>query len=74
MGFSKSSAKETVHSNTSLPQETREKSNIQPNFTPKQLEKEKKNPKFSRRKKNCKNQSRNKWGKNEEDYGKNQQN
>ena len=35
MGFSKSSAKETVHSNTSLPQETREKSNIQPNFIPK---------------------------------------
>ena len=27
MGFSKSSAKGKVHSNTSLPQETREKSN-----------------------------------------------
>ena len=27
MGFSKSSAKGEVHSNTSLPQETREKSN-----------------------------------------------
>ena len=74
MGFSKSSAKREVHSNTSLSQKTRETSNKQPNFTPKQLEKEKKNPKFSRRKKNCKNQSRNKWGKNEEDYGKNQQN
>ena len=35
MGFSKSSAKGKVHSNTSLPQETREKSNKQPNFTPK---------------------------------------
>ena len=32
MGFSKSSAQGNVHSNTSLPQETREKSN---NFTPK---------------------------------------
>ena len=35
MGFSKSSAKGKVHSNTSLLQETREKSNKQPNFTPK---------------------------------------
>ena len=35
MGFSKSSAKRKVHSNTSLLQETREKSNKQPNFTPK---------------------------------------
>ena len=33
MGFIKSSAKEKVHSNTSLPQETREKSNKQPNPT-----------------------------------------
>ena len=39
MGFSKSSAKGKVHSNTSLPQETRETSNKQPNFTHKQLEK-----------------------------------
>ena len=35
MGFSKSSAKGKVHSNTSLPQETRETSNKQPKFTPK---------------------------------------
>ena len=35
MGFSKSSAKWKVHSNTSLPQETREKSNKETNFTPK---------------------------------------
>ena len=35
MGFSKSSAKGKVHNNTSLPQEIREKSNKQPNFTPK---------------------------------------
>ena len=34
MGFSKSSAKRKVHSNTSLPPETRETSNKQPNFTP----------------------------------------
>ena len=41
MGFSKSSAKGMVHSNTSLPQETREKSNKQPNFTPKETRKRK---------------------------------
>ena len=49
--FTKSSAKGKVHSNTSLPQETREKSN---NLTlhRKQLEKEEmKNPRVSRRKK-----------------------
>ena len=49
MGFSKSSAKGKVHSNTSLPQETREKSD---NLTLhiKQLEKEEmKNPRVSRK-------------------------
>ena len=35
MGFSKSSARGKVHINTSQPQETGEKSNKQPNFTPK---------------------------------------
>ena len=35
MGFSKSSAKREVHSNTSLPQETRTMSNKQPRLTPK---------------------------------------
>ena len=45
MGFSKSSAKVKVHSNTSLPQETRETSNKQPNFTHKQLEKNNNNNK-----------------------------
>ena len=35
MGFSKSSAKGKIHSNTGLPQETREKSNKSPNSTPK---------------------------------------
>ena len=34
MGFSKSRAKNELHSNTSLPQETRETSNKQPKFTP----------------------------------------
>ena len=50
MGLSKSSAKGKVHSNTSLPQETGEKSN---NLTLhlKQLEKEEmKNPRVSRKK------------------------
>ena len=35
MGISKSSAKRKVHSNTGLPQETRKKSNKEPNSTPK---------------------------------------
>ena len=35
MWFSKSSVKGKVHSNTSLPQEAREKSNKYPNFMPK---------------------------------------
>ena len=52
MGHCKSSAKGKIHSNTSLPQETREKSNKLPNFTPKATRKKKemKNPKVSRRK------------------------
>ena len=40
MGFSKSSAKGKVHSNTSLPQETGEKSNKSPNSTPTATRKE----------------------------------
>ena len=35
MGFSKSSAKGKVHSNTGIPQETRKKSNKKPNSTAK---------------------------------------
>ena len=35
IGFSKNSAKREGHSNTCLPQETRETSNRQPNLTPK---------------------------------------
>ena len=33
MGFSKRSTKREIHSNTSLPQESRETSNKEPNFT-----------------------------------------
>ena len=39
MGFSKSSAKGKVHSNTSLPQETRETSNKKPNLKAKAIKK-----------------------------------
>ena len=51
MGHCKSSAKEKVHSNTGLPQETRKKSQIN-NLTLhlKQQEKEMKKPRVSRRK------------------------
>ena len=58
MGFSKNSAKGKVHSNTSLPQETREKSNTLPKSTPKATRKKKKemkNPRVSRRKEIIKN-------------------
>ena len=51
MGFSKSSSKREVYSNTILPQETRETSNRQLNFTPKTTRKRRtKNPEVSRRK------------------------
>ena len=54
MGCRKSGAKREVYSNMSLPQETRETSNKQPNFIPKASRKrrkeEMKNPKVSKRK------------------------
>ena len=51
MGCSKSSSKREVHSNTILPQETRNTSNKQPNLTPKAIrERRTKNPRVSRRK------------------------
>ena len=51
MGFSKSSYKREVYSNTTLPQEIRNISNKQPNLTPKAIrERRTKNPKVSRRK------------------------
>ena len=69
MGFSKSSSKRKVHSNTSLPQETREKSNNLI-LQLKQLEKEEmKNPKVSRRKEIIKIRAEKM-----KDYSKNQQN
>ena len=49
MGFSKGSAKGKVHSNTSLPQETEEKSNTLTSHLM-QLEEEMKYPRVSRRK------------------------
>ena len=70
MGFNTSSAKMEVHINTSLPQETRETSNKQPNFTPKSTGKRRIEELQSQQKeRNHKNQSRN-----EGDYSKNQQN
>ena len=53
MGSSKNSSKREVHSNTTLPQETRKTSNKQRNFTPKTIGKRKTNKqtkKISRRK------------------------
>ena len=44
MGFSKSSAKGKVHSNTSLPQETREKSNKHKSIPKAIRKREMKNP------------------------------
>ena len=50
MACSESRYKREVYSSTILPQETRETSNRQPNFTPKTTKKRTKTPKFSRRK------------------------
>ena len=44
MGFSKSNAENEVHNNRSLPQETRETSNKQPNFTHKATRKRRTKP------------------------------
>ena len=68
MGFSKSSAVGKVHSNTSLPQETGEKSN---NLTLhlKQLEKEEE-PQGQQKERNLKNKCK----RNKGDHSKNQQN
>ena len=50
VGWSKSSSKREVYSNTILPQETRNISNKQPNLTPKATREEQTKPKVSRRK------------------------
>jgi len=50
--MNKSNAKREVNKNTSLPQETRETTTKEPNFTPKATSKRRlKNPKVSRRNK-----------------------
>ena len=50
MGYSKSSSKKEVYSNTIQPQETRKISNKKSNFTLKELKKEERKPKVNRRK------------------------
>ena len=75
MGFSKSNAKGKVHSNTSLPQEIREKSNKLPKFTYKATRKRRNvEPQRQQKKRNHKIQGRNKLKRNKGDYSKNQQN
>ena len=69
MGFSRSSAKREIHSNASLPQETRETSNKQPNFTCKATRKRIiEEPQSKQKERTYKNQRRNKWKRNERDY------
>ena len=46
MGFSNRSAKREIHSNISLPQETRETSHKQPNFTSKATRNKRRTPKL----------------------------
>ena len=61
MGFSKSSSKREVYSNTVLPQETRKTSNRQSNFTPNKTGKRRtKNPQNQWKERNRKDPSRNK--------------
>ena len=61
MEFSKSSSKGKVHGNTSLPQETREKSNKRPNFIPKVTRKRRnEEPQGQQKERNHKNYGRNK--------------
>ena len=75
MGHCKSSTKGKVHSNTSLPQETKKKSKINnQTLHLKQLEKEEmKNPRVSRRKELLKNSGRKKCKINKRDHSKNHQ-
>ena len=75
LGFNKSSAKREVHSNTSLPQETRETSNKQPNFTSKATIKRRKEELQSQQKEiNHKIKVEINEKVNEQDCSKNQQN
>ena len=73
MGCSKSSSKREVYSNTILPQETRNISNKQPKLTPKAIrERRTKKPQSQQKERNHKDQSRNKWKRNEENDSKDQ--
>ena len=66
MGFSKSSSKREVYSNTIIPQETRKASNRQTNSTSKAAgERRTKTPQSQQKEGDNKNQSRNKWKINE---------
>ena len=61
MGYNKSSSKREFYSNTILPQETRNISNKQPNFTPKAIrERRKKNLQRLQNERHHKDQIRNK--------------
>ena len=61
MGYSKSSSKREVYSNTILPQETRKISNRQPNFTPETTRKRRTpKPQNQQKERNHKDKSRNK--------------
>ena len=72
-GWSKSSSKREVYSNTVLTQETTNISNKQPNLTPKAIrERRTKNPQSSQKERNHKDQIRNKWKRNEENNSKDQ--
>ena len=74
MRFSKSCAKGKVRSNTCLPQETKEKSNKQPKFTPKATRiKRNEEPQGQQKERNLKNQGRDKCKRNKGDHSKNQQ-
>ena len=74
MGWSKSSSKREVYSNTILPQETRKTLNREPNLTPKTTEKEQqqqqKKPQKWKKERNHKDLSRNKWKRNERNNSK----
>ena len=74
MGHCKSSVKGKVHNNAGTPQETRKKSNIEPNSTSKATRKGRnEEPQGQQKERNLKNQGRNKCKRNKRDHSKNQQ-
>ena len=74
MGHCKSSAKRKVNSNRGILQETRKKSNKQPNSTPKPTKKGRnEGTQGQQKERNLKNQGRNKCKRNKRDHSKNQQ-